>query len=171
MPSTDAAGVQWDDSWTSFGTKFGVDIPEEYVFLNSSDSQSLSGIYYAGWGAGELLSEEDGEDAVYEAQLGIIIKQCGSASSAEVKYYDWLADAREKNTIDEETTITCNDVTYTVLYYSCETTEDFPYSHGVSAFGVCGPNAVCAELTATDSFDEDLLAKLTDVLENCHYSD
>ena len=70
--------------------------------------------------------------------------------------------------VTAEETISCNGQSYTLLTYHF-TSEENPYSHGVSAFGVFENSAICVELTCQESYGEDLHEMLTGFLEGFDY--
>lgn len=133
---------------------------------------AADGLYYATWVTGDSIPYENSEgDTVdlYDAQLYLLVNETADSKAAEKSCKAWLASAEECYKILEKDTVTCNGQTYTLITYDC-ISEDTPYDHGVSAFGFNGANAVCAELTCLENYNEDLTPLLNEFLNGCHYS-
>ena len=135
-------GQKQPEGQTEIGTVMTANAPQEFILLDNKDVLAADGLFYAAWGAGNPVPYENRQA--------------------------WLASAEGKYKIQTTDTITCNSQSYTLITYDC-IGEDTPYDHGVSALGVCGANAVCAELTCTKDYDGNLTALLKDFLNNCQY--
>lgn len=143
----------------------------ELILRDNMDALTADGLYYATWTAGDAKDYEnsDGETVdLYDAQLYLLLGQSQEAAEAERNRDKWLDAARTNYEILDEEQISCNGQAYTLLTYNC-VSKDNPYARGVSAFGVHDENAVCAELTCQENFDEDLRSILIDFLNNCTY--
>lgn len=153
------------------GSVLEADAPEQLTLLDNKDTLAADGLYYTTWTAGDSVPYEnsDGETIdLYDAQLYFLVSESADAESAEKDCRVWLASARDNYDIQETETITCSGQEYTLIVYDC-ISEDTPYERGVSAFGVCGANAVCAELTCVEDYEEDLTALLKEFLDGCRY--
>lgn len=168
---TAKSGQEQPEGQTEIGTIMTAHAPQEFTLLDNKDALAADGLYYATWGAGNSAPYEnsDGETLdLYDAQLYLLAGEAKSEKDAEKSRQAWLAAAKDNYKIHTTDTITCNGQTYTLISYDCAGT-DTPYDHGVSALGVCGTNAVCAELTCTKDYDGDLAALLKNFLNNCQY--
>ncbi|MDE7429183.1 MAG: hypothetical protein K2N00_07955, partial [Lachnospiraceae bacterium] len=128
-------------------------------------------LYYASWTAGSPEKYENSEgDTVdlYDAQLYLLLAECKTAEAAEDNSKSWLEAGQANYEVTGEETIVCNGQTYTLLSYRFSS-EETPYSHGVSAFGVYENCAVCVELACQETYGEDLYEMLTSFLEGCSY--
>lgn len=170
-PQRAADGQAWQEDWTMVGTAVGIEETALLTPLENSEALAADGLYYATWVDGGCVPYEnsDGDTVdLYDAQLYLLTSEAMSEESAADSCETWLAAARENYQVEQEETVTCNGQPYTWLTYRC-IGEDNPYDRGVSAFGICGTTAVCAELTCREDYSGDLAAMLTDFLEGCHY--
>ncbi len=154
------------------GSVLEADAPEQLTLLDNKDTLAADGLYYATWTAGDSVPYEnsDGETIdLYDAQLYLLVSESTDAEAAEKDCRVWLASARDNYDIQETEAITCGGQDYTLIIYDC-ISEDTPYERGVSAFGVCGANTVCAELTCVEDYKGDLTALLKEFLDSCRYS-
>ncbi len=159
------------DGQTEVGPVMTVEAPKELTLLDNKDVLAADGLYYATWVTGNSVKYEnsDGDTVdLYDAQLYLLASETKDEKEAEKNRQAWLASAEDNYRIQTTDTITCNGQSYTLISYDC-VSEDSPYDHGVSALGVCGANAVCAELTCTENYEGDLTVLLTDFLDNCQY--
>lgn len=160
------------DGRTKIGSIMEIDAPKTLTLLDNKGALAADGLYYATWAAGSPTPYEnsDGDTVdLYDAQLYLLASESTDEAAAEKNYQTWLGAAEENYGIASKDEITCSGQSYTFITYQC-TSEDTPYDHGVSAFGVCGVNTVCVELTCTENYTEDLTQILTDFLNGCHYS-
>lgn len=170
-PQETADGQKWSDDWMKIGTTVGVDAPEQFSLLDNKETLAADGLYYATWVDGNSMPYENSEgDTIdlYDAQLYLLTNEAISEENANTSRDTWLSAAKTNYEVITEDTITLNGQSYTLITYNC-TNEDNPYDHGVSAFGVCGTTAVCAELTCLENYTEDLETLLTEFLNNCHF--
>ena len=170
-PQETADGQKWSDDWTKIGTTVGVDAPKKFTLLDSKEALAADGLYYATWVDGNSIPYEnsDGDTIdLYDAQLYLLTNEAISEENANTSRDTWLSAAKTNYEVITEDTVTLNGQSYTLITYNC-TNEDNPYDHGVSAFGVCGTTAVCAERTCLENYSEDLETLLTDFLNSCHY--
>lgn len=171
VPQTTRDGQKWHDEWTRVGTNIGIDVPEQFTLLDNKDALAADGLYYATWGTGNSISYENSEGnttELYDAQLYFLTSEAVSEEDAQKNYTNWLTAAKKNYNVYEENTITCNGQVYTLIIYNY-TAEDTPYSHGVSAFGYCDTNAVCAEFACMENYTDDSETLLMEFLEGCHY--
>lgn len=169
--STAKDGQKQPEGQTEIGTVMTANAPQEFILLDNKDVLAADGLFYAAWGAGNPVPYENSEGEtidLYNAQLYLLASEENSEKDAEKSRQAWLASAEGKYKIQTTDTITCNSQSYTLITYDC-IGEDTPYDHGVSALGVCGANAVCAELTCTKDYDGNLTVLLKDFLNNCQY--
>lgn len=160
--------------YTAIGSRLEIrDIPDSLTMLDNMDALSADGLYYAAWTIGDAVPFENSEGKtvdLYDAQLYLLLGEYEDSGKAEENLDAWLDAGRSNYQITAEEEITCNDLTYTLLTYDC-ISEDNPYAHGVSAFGVFYDNAVCVELTGREEFSGDLRDILTEFLECCSYKE
>ena len=171
-PPTEAVdGQRWQDDWFMIGTGMGIEAPEKLSLLDNKEALAADGLYYATWTAGSSVPYENSEgDTVdlYDAQLYLLVNEADTKENAEKNCQTWLASAEDNYEVLTKDTITCNGQSYTVITYNC-ISGDTPYDRGVSALGVCGETAVCAELTCVENYEDDLTLLLTEFLNGCHY--
>lgn len=171
IPQTAADGQKWMDDWIQIGSSMGIDAPKQLTLLDNKETLAADGLYYATWVTGGSVPYEnsDGDTIdLYDAQLYLLTNEAISEEKAKVSRDTWLSAAKENYEVHTEDTATFNGQSYTLITYSC-TSEENPYDHGVSAFGVCGATAVCAEFTCLENYTEDPEALLTDFLNGCHF--
>ena len=171
-PQSTTDGQKWQADWINIGRNIGVEAPETLTFLENNEALAAEGLYYATWVDGNSVPYEnsDGDTIeLYDAQLYFLAGEAPDKDAAQEDCLTWLAAAKENYDVHSEDTITCGGQTYTLLTYRC-TSKDNPYDRGVSAFGTCGVNAVCVELTCLEDYEEDLESLLTEFLNGCHYS-
>lgn len=149
-----------------------IDAPEELTLSDNKEALAADGLYYATWVTGSSIPYENSEGEtvdLYDAQLYFLAGESKNSASAKENCVSWLSAAKENYDVQSETTITCNDQSYTLITYQC-ISEDTPYDRGVSAFGTCGNIAVCAEFTCLEDYEGDLESTLIRLLDGCHYS-
>lgn len=170
-PQTAADGQKWMDEWTMIGTSIGIDAPEQLTFLDSKEALAADGLYYATWVTGSCVPYENSDGDIidlYDAQLYLLTNEAISEGKAKSSCNTWLSAAKENYEVHTENTEDFNGQAYTLITYDC-TNEANPYDRGVSAFGVCGTTAVCAEFTCLENYTEDPETLLAEFLENCHF--
>lgn len=164
-------GQTWQESWTQIGNFMGADAPEPLTLLDNKETLAADGLYYAAWATGDSVPYEndDGEIVdLYDAQLYLLASETNDEKSAEKNYQTWLSAAKNNYDVLAVEDITCNGQSYTFITYNC-IGDNSPYDHGVSAIGVHGAHAVCAELTCVEGYEENLTSLLKKFLDNCHY--
>lgn len=164
----------WADSgYVTIGSSLTIQNTDSRLTLqNNIDTLASDGLYYAAWTIGNSIPFEnsDGDTVdLYDAQLYLLSGEFPSVENAQASAAQWLAAGKANYEILEEEEITCNGQPYTMITYRC-ISEDNPYDRGISAFGVCGSNAVCVELTCRENFKEDLESILLPFLNSFHYN-
>lgn len=142
------------------------------TLLNNMDALSADGLYYASWAIGDSEPYENSDGDVidlYDAQLYLLLGEFPDSEKARNGMDKWLTAGKTNYEILDEEEITCIGQTYSLITYNF-ISEDNPYDHGISAFGVCGNHAVCIELTCQKAFDGDLRDILIHFLDSCTYS-
>jgi len=165
-PIDDSGNVAVGHSFTVKNTDKRLNI------LEKKDALSADGLYYATWVAGnsEAYKNSEGDTVdLYDAQLYLLLNETKSEKSAKHSMDTWLAAAQTNYAVTKKEETVNNGIHYTLLTYDCKS-EESPYDRGISAFGTCGENAVCIELTCRAGFEEDLEAMLTGFLDNCYYN-
>lgn len=172
-PSLNTGGIDTvqQDGPTAIGSIMTVDAPPEFILLDHKDVLAADGLYYAAWGTGQPAPYENSSEETaefFDAQLYLLASEADDEKSAEKSCLAWLSSAEDKYKIRTTDTITCNGQSYTLIAYDC-IGKDSPYSRGVSALGVHGSSAVCAELTCTKDYKEDLASLLKGFLNGCRF--
>ena len=147
-------------------------IDTRLTLIDNKDALSADGLYYASWVSGDSEPYENSDGDIvdlYDAQLYLLMGEFKNPDTAQKNMESWFAAGQTNYDITDESTVTCNGQSYTVISYSYKNEEN-PYSHGVSAFGVYNNLAVCVELTCRENYPEDLQEMLTDFLNNCTYN-
>lgn len=172
LPSAPADNAAVDSDYVTIGGHLTVHNTDTRLTLqNNLDALSADGLYYASWTAGssELYENSDGDTVdLYDAQLYLLLGEFKSSDTAQQNMDNWLAAGQINYDVTDQESIICNEQSYTIVTYSFPNEEN-PYSHGVSAFGVCNNLAVCVELTCRENYDEDLRQMLIDFLNSCTY--
>lgn len=142
------------------------------ILTDTNSSLAADGLYYASWGIGDSEPYENSEGGtadLYDANLYLLLGESKTCASAQNNMDTWLNAAKTNYKVQSEEDLICQQQSYTLITYEC-VSEDNPYAHGMSAFGVNGNNAVCIELTCRENFDQDLKNILTVFLNNCVYT-
>lgn len=163
----------WADSgFLSIGHNLTIqNTDNRLTLLDNMDVLSGEGLYYATWtmGTAEPYENSDGNTVdLYDAQLYLVLGEFQNSTSAKDNMDKWLTAGKNNYEILSEEEITCNGQPYSLITYNC-VSENNPYHRGISAFGICGSNAVCIELTCRENFEEDLRDILINFLDNCTY--
>lgn len=163
----------WDASWVRVGDFLAVEPAAGFDLNESNDTLSLSGIWYFTWssGDGREITNASGEDATaYDAQIYLLLTECGSREEAESSITDWMA--REAQTYDtgERVEHTISGQSFQILPMTT-TGESNPYSCGAAAFAVRDKLAISVELLCSDGFAGDSQALLEQFLSGLHYGD
>lgn len=141
------------------------------VLVDDNSALAADGLYYVSWGMGTPTPYEnsDGDTAnLYDATLYLLLGESKDEASAQKNVATWLEAARANYKVMEEKEAVYNGQPYTMLTYQC-TSEDNPYSRGVSAFASAEGVSLCVELTCQENFPEDLDKILANFLEHCSY--
>lgn len=169
--SSTAGAQPPENGQVSIGNHILIDPPEQLTLFETNDVLAADGLYYATWtgGASVPYTNSDGEAAdLYDVQLYLLASESPNEDGAVENCNSWLLAAKDAYEISSEKTLLCNDISYTVLTYTC-TGDTTPYDRGISAFAVQGTNAVCIELTCVETYDKELEPILTDFLDGCHF--
>lgn len=164
---------EWDESWVRVGENIGVEPVEGFSLSESNDALSLSSLYYAAWacGDGQEFVNADGEKAtVYDAQIYLLLKECGSTEAAAQDVEAWIALEKQSYEAGEAEKRAFGEQEFDVLPL-LSGKEGNPYGYGAAAFAVQGENAISVELVCTDRFAGDPDAVLTQFLTGFHYSE
>lgn len=172
-PKTDRQGQAWDRNWTILGRVLGVEDPAG-GFVLSENPVVLTGseTFYAAWTLGEpsVFVNEDGEETdLYEAQIYLIVRGCEDHAAAEETIMDWQEREDDTYAVTGTSSLEAAGLPWYCLSYTVAS-ETNPYARGASAFGVYERYAVCAEVTATESYSGDPDAVLQDFLAGFHFS-
>lgn len=170
-PTEAADGTPWSGDWITLGNVLGVEeLGHGLVFQTDLAARRM---HYASWSLGEARSyttAEGIETELYDAQLVLLLEAARTAKSAREKVDEWLEMAAEVYTVTGTAQETYNGKEFTVVTYTFPTSDINPFTHGISAFTVCGTRAVSAEFSCQDTFEGDAGEILADVLEHCHYA-
>lgn len=171
--SASSGGITVTDSdYLIIGSNLTVRNEDTRLTLSDyKDALSADGLYYASWSAGdsEPYENSDGDTVdLYDAQLYLLLGEFKNADAAQKNMDNWLKAGQTGYDVTDESAITCNGQSYTMITYQF-TNKENPYSHGVSAFGVYKNLAVCVELTCREDYQEDLQEMLTGFLNSCTY--
>lgn len=170
-PQSTSSGQKWQSEWTMVGKNIGIEAPAQLTLSENNEALAANGLYYATWVTGDSVpyTNSDGKSVdLYDAQLYFLASESRNGEKALENCANWLDKARENYDIKTEETVICGEQSYTLITYQCAG-EDTPYAKGVSAFGTHGVNAVCAEFTCVENYEEDLESILTEFLNGCHY--
>ena len=171
--SASSGGITVTDSgYLMIGSSLTVQNEDTRLTLSDyKDALSADGLYYASWTAGssEPYENSDGDTVdLYDAQLYLLLGEFKDSDAAQKNMDNWLEAGRSGYDVTDESSITCNGQSYTMITYHFSNDEN-PYSHGVSAFGVSNNLALCVELTCRENYQEDLREMLTGFLNSCTY--
>lgn len=165
---------EWDENWTRFGNLMAIEPPENFYLGEYNDALSVNGIWYAAWNCGwepEMITNAEGEEAaVYDAQLYLVLKECGSEAEAKANVEDWIdREAQSYETGDSR------EIEAAGQRFSCRTllsaSAENPYSFGASVFAARGKLAISAELLCAEDFEGDPSAILEQFLNGIHYGE
>ena len=172
LPSLSDSNTVTDSEYVTVGRHLTVhNTDKRLTLLNNMDTLSADGLYYASWTSGdsEPYENSDGDTVeLYDAQLYLLMGEFKNSDAAQKNMATWLTTGQTNYDVTDESTITCNGQSYTVITYRFRNEEN-PYSHGVSAFGVYENLAICVELTCREKYQEDVQEMLTNFLNNCSY--
>lgn len=146
-------------------------INQSYTLTADNSTLAADGLFYVSWGLGEHepFENSDGETVdLYDANLYLLLGESKTSASAQENTALWFDAADANYDIVNTEEISCNGQDYTLITYNL-TSEENPYSRGMSVFATPGTASVCVELTCRENFTDDLKTILTDFLENCTY--
>ena len=173
LPSLSGDSTVTDSEYVTIGKYLTVhNIDPRLTLFDNKDTLSANGLYYASWTSGdsEPYENSDGDTVdLYDAQLYLLMGEFKNTETAQKNMENWFATGQTNYDITDESTITCNGQSYSVITYSFQNEEN-PYSRGSSAFGVHNNLAICVELTCREDYQEDLQEMLADFLSNCTYN-
>lgn len=175
VPETTVTGESWDESWILIGNSMGVETPEGVDFLENNDALGIQDMYYASWtiGEGESYTDAEGEESeMFDGQIYVLLSVCGSDVEAAESADEWMGLAEESYIVESTSECEYNGASYTVLSYAYgeESDEENPYTHGVSAYGVCGNYAVSVELAYRDTLETPASEIMTSFLAECRFA-
>lgn len=164
---------EWDENWTRFEELLAVETPVGWILAEYNPTLSMGGIWYATWanGAERMITNAEGEEAaVYDAQIFLVLKECGSEAEAKANVDDWIRrEAQSYETGDS------SEIEVAGQSFSCRrllsSLSDNPYSFGASAFAARGELAVSAEILCAEGFDGDPQSILERFLSGVHYGE
>lgn len=164
---------EWAEDWTRFGDLTAVEAPEDFYLGEYNDALSVNGIWYAAWNCGEerTVQPSEGEEAAaYDAQIYLLLKECGSEDEAKANIADWLGrEAQSYETGDSR------ELSAAGQSFSClpllTAGADNPYSFGAAAFAARGDLAISVELLCAEGFEGDPQAILEQFLDGIHYGE
>lgn len=173
-PTQTADGAPWEERWVRVGSLLGVEPPEDFSLDENKDVLAPSGMFYATWVQGEAKdhTNEDGEAAlVYDAQIYVLLKHCGSDAEAQTEATSW--QTREALSYETGTaeSWTCAGQDFTVLPLEQAADDTNPYPSGIAAFAVRGSWAICVELVAAEGDSSAWAPSLEAFLTGFHYSE
>lgn len=164
---------EWDEGWTRFENLLAAETPDGWILSEYNPTLSMGGIWYATWAEGEerMVTNAEGEEAaVYDAQIYLVVKECGSEDEAKANTADWLDREAQSYQAGEPFERSVGGQSYSMLTLNTAD-EANPYSHGAAAFAVRGDLAVSAEILCREGFEGDAQAILERFLNGIHYGD
>ena len=162
---------EWDEDWTRFENLLAAETLDGWILYEYNPTLSMGGIWYATWATGEerMLTNADGEEAAaYDAQIYLLVKECGSEDEAAQNIADWLDREAQSYESGESFERSVGGQSYTFLPLN-EANADNPYSHGAAAFGLRGNLAISVEVLCVDGFVDDPQSLLEQFLSGIHY--
>lgn len=164
---------EWDENWTRFGDLMAAEAPEDFAPGEYNDALSLNGIWYATWVCGEprtVQTAEDEKATAYDAQIYLLVRECGSEDEANANIQDWIE--RESQSYEAGGSY---ELSAAEQHFSClpllSASTDNPYSHGVAAFAVRGDLAISVELLCAEGFGDEAQTILEQFLNGIHYGE
>lgn len=164
---------EWPEDWTRFGELMAVEAPENFAPGEFNDALSVNGIWYATWICGEprtVQTAESEEATAYDAQIYLLIMECGSEDEAKASITDWIARESQNYEAGDSYGFSAAGQHFSGLPLLAGSADN-PYSRGAAAFAVRGDLAISAELLCADSFSGDAQAILERFLSGIHYGE
>ena len=166
---------EWPEAWLRFGNLMAMETPADFTLGEYNDVLSPEGIWYVMFNCGAepktLPGEQEGEEIVYyDAQLFLVLKECGSEAEARANVRDWEAREGQNYTLGERRDLDAAGQSF-AFYPLLSGREGNPYTHGAAAFAVRDGLAISAELLCTEDFTGDPQAILEQFLNGIHYGE
>ncbi len=166
---------EWPEAWLRFGNLMAMETPADFTLGEYNDVLSPEGIWYVMFNCGSepktLPGEKEGEETVYyDAQLFLVLKECGSEAEARANVRDWEAREGQNYTMGDRRELDAAEQSF-AFYPLLSGREGNPYTHGAAAFAVRGELAISAELLCTEDFAGDPQAILEQFLNGIHYGE
>lgn len=167
-PDTAADGTPWSEDWTSLGGILGLEQPGGgFALLDTNGDLANMEMYYATWVIGEPIPVDD-ESSVYDAQLYMLVEDCGSATVAADTMALWKEQFGDEILVTETRTVTAAGQEFELVFYDCPEGEHF--ESGITAIGVWGRYGILVDLASTQNVELALEDVMTAFLEGFHYS-
>lgn len=163
----------WDGSWTRIGEHIGVEPLEGFELNEYNDAMSIYGIFYSTWTSGEAreTTNAEGESAsVYDAQIYLLLEECGSTEDAENDIGAWTAREKQSYETGEAQEIDVAGQNFRLLPL-LSGSADNPYIRGAAAFAARGELAVSVEFLCSEDFVGDPQVLLEQFLSGFHYAE
>ncbi len=170
MPTVAVDGTPWSKDWLTLGQTLGVEEPGHGLTLR--DDKAAKDMCYTAWSIGEAqpyVGSSGEETDLYDAQLVLLLKACGTAEEARISVDELLDLAAEHYTITDTAQQTFNGQEFTVLTYTFSS-DTSPFARGVSAFSTFDTWTISVEFACQDTFEGDAGEIMADFLDHCHYA-
>ena len=164
---------EWDESWTRFEDPRAAETPAGWILYEYNPTLSMGGIWYATWARGEerMVTNAEGEEAAaYDAQIYLLIKDCGSEDEAKANLADWIDREARSYQAGEPFERSVGGQSYSMLPLNAASADN-PYSHGAAAFAVRGKLAISVEALCVDGFESEAQSILEQFLSGIHYGE
>lgn len=168
----------WADDWFTMDGILAVEPWDAFRPDESNDALAPAGLYYATWvsGEGRAIVNDAGDDAaVYDAQIYLLVKVCGSGAQAEEEVRSWMSRESSNYETGDVFTQFLSDERFEQAYQVLpllEAGEDNPYRNGAAAFAVRDKLAVSVELLGNyDSESDQAVRALLQFLACIHYGE
>lgn len=165
--------AEWEEGWIEVAPFLAAEPMEGYDFGESADTLGLGGVYYATWTSGEkrdFVNAEGESTVIFTSQIYVIAQEFRTEDDAAASLSQWMAREKQNYACGEETSVTVNGKTYTLLTLSSGS-EGNPYGSGCAAFSTHGTNVICVELVCSDLFTANARAELELFLGGMHFSE
>lgn len=167
-PEAAADGTPWSEEWTSLGSLMGMEQPLGGLeLLDTNGDLADMEMYYATWVAGEPIPVDE-ESSVYDAQLYMLVEDCGSEDVAADTMALWKEQFGEEILVTETRTITAAGQEFELILYNCPEGEHF--ENGITAMGVWGRYGILVDLASTENVELALEEIMTAFLNGIHYA-
>lgn len=162
----------WEEGWTPMGDHFAIEPLEGFTLNESNDVLSISGLYYATWTSGEgrdFVNSEGKDATVYDGQIYVLLKECGSGEDAAREVEDWIAREQQSYETAAPEALTVGSQEYQLLPLA-NGKESNPYSFGIAAFAVRRNVAISVELVCSERFTGEPRVVMERFLAGFHYA-